>query len=411
MGAYQSRASTEKTTLTGASANGKYVWASSSMQGWRSTMEDSDIVVTDYLGDPDMCLFGVFDGHGGASVAACCQKYMASVLGSRPEFKSGDFPAALRAAFLHLDKQIRYPDGISTLEVLLRNAEESHEFTDMAPSQLPSAAADFSVSNVPLHELEKLPQMTSSAGSTAVVALVKDGMIICANAGDSRCVLSRKGVAFPLSDDHKPRNDLEYQRIIRAGGFVSVDNRVQGSLALSRALGDFDFKTHPSFPPEEQMVTALPDIQTEPISSETDEFLILACDGLFEVQSWQSLVTFVHDRLLRGMDIKQILEDALDASLGSIQGAQGSDNMTMQIILLPTAACKWLLTEGAINKEKERLRPPSVESPLDNHNLNHTSSIGSSSESEDTHATSDDSSSPSVTRSKRTLLEVSSSLE
>ena len=58
-----------------------------------------------------------------------------------------------------------------------------------------------------------------------------------ANAGDSRCVLCRAGKAIDLSLDHKPEDEPERQRIEKAGGFVTVDGRVNGNLNLSRALG------------------------------------------------------------------------------------------------------------------------------------------------------------------------------
>lgn len=74
------------------------------------------------------------------------------------------------------------------------------------------------------------------------------------NVGDSRAVASCSGVAEPLSFDHKPANEEEAKRIIAAGGWVEF-NRVNGNLALSRALGDFIFKRNDEKRPEEQIVT------------------------------------------------------------------------------------------------------------------------------------------------------------
>ena len=73
------------------------------------------------------------------------------------------------------------------------------------------------------------------------MVLITKTHIYCANAGDSRTVLARSSgpeMCFPLSEDHKPENSGERARIEAAGGFVA-DNRVNGNLALSRALGDF----------------------------------------------------------------------------------------------------------------------------------------------------------------------------
>ena len=120
-----------------------------------------------------------------------------------------------------------------------------------------------------------------------------------ANAGDSRSVLGVKGRAKPLSFDHKPQNEGkcifllqssletpklkqrsgEKARICAAGGFVDF-GRVNGNLALSRAIGDFEFKKSAELSPEQQIVTAFPDVVTHSISND-DEFLVIACDGMF----------------------------------------------------------------------------------------------------------------------------------
>ena len=54
--------------------------------------------------------------------------------------------------------------------------------------------------------------------------------------------------------DHLPTNPDEYLRIKRAGGFVNHD-RVNGSLAMSRAFGDFIFKQNEDLSPEDQAVS------------------------------------------------------------------------------------------------------------------------------------------------------------
>jgi serine/threonine protein phosphatase PrpC len=80
------------------------------------------------------------------------------------------------------------------------------------------------------------------AGCTAVLAVVTPFHVVCASVGDSRCVIGQdKGACISLSNDHKPINKAEQVRIERAGGFVR-ENRVNGELAMSRALGDFQYK-------------------------------------------------------------------------------------------------------------------------------------------------------------------------
>lgn len=69
----------------------------------------------------------------------------------------------------------------------------------------------------------------------------------------------------------------EKNRITAAGGFVDF-GRVNGNLALSRAIGDFEFKKSAELSPENQIVTAFPDVEQHDLTDE-DEFLVLACDG------------------------------------------------------------------------------------------------------------------------------------
>jgi protein phosphatase 1G len=80
------------------------------------------------------------------------------------------------------------------------------------------------------------------SGCTATVAIIGGGKIVCANAGDSRCLLSRRGTAVPLSFDHKPEDPIETARVKKAGGWVDAESgRVNDGLNLSRALGDHQY--------------------------------------------------------------------------------------------------------------------------------------------------------------------------
>ena len=53
--------------------------------------------------------------------------------------------------------------------------------------------------------------------------------------------MASRGAARDLSVDHKPTDPLELRRIERAGNVVA-EGRIEGRLALSRALGDFEYK-------------------------------------------------------------------------------------------------------------------------------------------------------------------------
>jgi len=121
-----------------------------------------------------------------------------------------------------------------------------------------------------------------SSGATAVCALITTKEIVVANVGDSRCVLSRSKKALDLSQDHKPELQSERTRIFAAGGTIE-HGRVGGDLNLCRAIGDLTFKQNHQIPPEEQMITADPELRYE-TRSPFDEFLILACDGVWDVK-------------------------------------------------------------------------------------------------------------------------------
>lgn len=101
-----------------------------------------------------------------------------------------------------------------------------------------------------------------------------------ANAGDSRSVLSRKGRAVALSKDHKPEDETEKVRIIKAGGTVDK-GRINSHLNLSRCLGDHHYKENKSLPAEKQVIIAKPDVMEMELGK-NDDFIILGCDGVWE---------------------------------------------------------------------------------------------------------------------------------
>jgi serine/threonine protein phosphatase PrpC len=158
------------------------------------------------------------------------------------------------------------------------------------------------------------------------------GTLYVANAGDSRCVLSRAGKAVELTSDHKPYNPGELARIVKAGGRVD-GGRVKGDLNLSRALGDLQYKQTTALPPEEQMITGDPDISVTELTSE-DEFLIIACDGIWDVKSCQQAVDFVGSSLKEGSSPSEVCEKLLNECLAPNSAGLGTDNMTAIVVML-----------------------------------------------------------------------------
>jgi serine/threonine protein phosphatase PrpC len=87
-------------------------------------------------------------------------------------------------------------------------------------------------------------KVADSVGCTANVCLLVGKTIYVANAGDSRAALSRKGEILELSEDHKPENPLELERIVSSGSKVE-GGRINNHLNLSRCLGDTYYKKNP----------------------------------------------------------------------------------------------------------------------------------------------------------------------
>lgn len=286
MGQTLSTPITEKHSEEG--SNDKYLYGLSCMQGWRVSMEDSHSAILDLEEGSAAAFFAVFDGHGGQAAAKYSGRNLAGRIKKESSYASKDFLKAVKSGFLGLD-----------------------------------------------YDLKTDPEFLEDAsGCTAVCTLVTDDKrIFCGNAGDSRAVLSIKGVVKELSFDHKPQNPDEYARIYKAGGFVEY-GRVNGNLALSRAFGDFEFKQNMLLSAEEQAVTALPDITEHSITND-DEFMVIACDGIWDCMTSQEVVTFVREHIALGDSLSVICEKMMDNCLApSSSNGLGCDNMTVLIVAL-----------------------------------------------------------------------------
>lgn len=136
--------------------------------------------------------------------------------------------------------------------------------------------------------------MQDESGCTCVSAVITPTHVICANVGDSRCLAGSVATASTtsLTEDHKPSNPEEKVRIEDAGGFVMGD-RVNGELAMSRALGDFRYKRNPDQKQHEFPVICIPDVATHKRSGKKDEILVLACDGVFDVMKNAEVIDYL----------------------------------------------------------------------------------------------------------------------
>ncbi len=159
------------------------------------------------------------------------------------------------------------------------------------------------------------------SGTTAICVLITERYTIFSNCGDSRGVLSSDGAKPVLVTlDHKPSNPPERERIQNAGGTVMIQ-RVNGSLAVSRALGDFEYKSVEGKGPTEQLVSPEPEFYMKRRENDKDEFLVLACDGVWDVMSNEDICSFVAARMRVTDNLEQIANEVIDTCLHKVSPA------------------------------------------------------------------------------------------
>lgn len=305
MGPYLSAPITTKESSEGAA--GRIRFGATHMQGWRNTMEDAHLMNQRVAGDAQV--FGVFDGHGGKEVAIYAERHFVSLLTQNQKYQEGNIDIALKETFLAVDTQLRTVEGAKEIFRIQRDLPDS-------------AAVDGNAAR----------DAVATAGCTAVVALIQRGTLYVANAGDSRAVLARGGKAIEMSMDHKPDLPEELARITTAGACV-IEGRVNGNINLSRSLGDLEYKGVSSLPPERQAVTAMPDVKSIVLTPE-DDFLVMCCDGIWDILSSQECVDFIYERL-RQKDLKTIAEEVCNRCLApstTEYEGRGCDNMTVVLV-------------------------------------------------------------------------------
>lgn len=144
-----------------------------------------------------------------------------------------------------------------------------------------------------LQQASGLPLWASGACMLAVA--VSSTLLVIANCGDCRCVLADQGTAQDLSNDHNVESALpeEIQRVLNCGGTITPDKRITvagapGRLATTRSLGDYWAK--PQGPQEGHIISGMPEIRTL-ARQPTQQYLIIASDGIFGFMSSQDVVT------------------------------------------------------------------------------------------------------------------------
>lgn len=276
MGSFLDKPKADKDLSSGEGCGLRYAVAA--MQGWRGNMEDAHSSVIGLPDLPDWSFFGVYDGHAGMQVSKhVSENLLTQILnteGLKDPSDSENVRKGIRQGFLDLDKAIAQFQGV------LEGKDHS--------------------------------------GTTVIVVIISPTHIYFANCGDSRALLCRGGSVEFATADHKPCNQEEKARIEKAGGNVLL-SRVNGSLAVSRALGDFAFKHLRELDQTEQMVSPEPDVTILERKPEEDEFILLACDGVWDVVTNENAIEYIRDRLKETADLTSVLGNLLDYCLFKVR--------------------------------------------------------------------------------------------
>eukprot|EP00591_Stephanopyxis_turris_P003660 CAMPEP_0195525170 /NCGR_PEP_ID=MMETSP0794_2-20130614/25459_1 /TAXON_ID=515487 /ORGANISM="Stephanopyxis turris, Strain CCMP 815" /LENGTH=648 /DNA_ID=CAMNT_0040655563 /DNA_START=720 /DNA_END=2666 /DNA_ORIENTATION=- len=326
---------------TGFSVN-RFDYGISEAIGARPTMEDRTVVLQsllynegkyngeakDDLTELAMTTFAaVFDGHGGGE----CSAFLVDTL-----------PRYIRNQ-MYADK-----DALKKAIENSRNIRGQSEQTEDPASELMRRIIKTAFLKTDKEFIT--PKAAPQSGSTAATVILFGRRLFAANVGDSRVVLCRGGgQCVELTSDHKPSRPDEAARVRAAGGFI-LHKRVMGELAITRAFGDKSFKMGIKAMLEEEaedqnradhdeiakdltapLVSAEPEIASM-ILSHSDEFLLLACDGLFDVFRSQDAIALCRQELIahRGepAEVARILSDQ------AIRVRRSRDNVSILIVVL-----------------------------------------------------------------------------
>jgi serine/threonine protein phosphatase PrpC len=208
-------------------------------------------------------------------------------------------------------------------------------FKDILKSEL-AQTNKFTIEKCMLNAFKRLQtvlpkNISTYAGTTALVILKSSDTLYIANVGDSRAILNFRDKVIPVTEDHKPNTKSEYERITDLGGAVVQDSygthRVNGSLALSRAIGDYYLSP---------FVSWVPDIYTVKLNQH-NSFVVAASDGLWDVFDNQEVVDFIYDKMngdgLRS-NPKRTLNTICTSLLQRARIKGSGDNITILLLVL-----------------------------------------------------------------------------
>lgn len=274
-------------------------------------MEDAHIITSL---DDDKAILGVYDGHQGCQVSTFCSMRIPSTVTSSTSYPSS-YEDALTDAYVTIDALMRTPEGSKMLAEICKTENYDNQII-----------------------VNGYCDITKDIGSTALTCIMDDNILTIANVGDSRAVLVRGDEIIQLTTDHKPNVKSEVERIQRCGGVIR-NNRVNGNLSLTRALGDSQFKKGNDV--EKYIISPVPEITNVDLDG-TEEIIVIGCDGIWDVMSNEEVIKEVKDGLENGTKLNVICEELLMKCLSDNPYEHpGSDNMTLIIAIIDKPEHKW----------------------------------------------------------------------
>ena len=279
-------------------------------QGPRSSMEDRHSVLPNFAGEVNglkdpLSFVGVYDGHGGVKAAEFCRDKLPEYVGRYIAAGKG-IEEALKLAFQMLDREF--------LNIARKGGLKS--------------------------------------GAVLTVCVFAGQRVVVASAGDCRAVLCRAGGAKVLTTDHTPQLLSEKLRIEEEGGTIEF-GYLNGALAVSRAVGDLD----PITQEKTKGLSATPDVSTH-VLSDQDDFLILACDGVWDVLQSHVAVSLARRSLAADHDVEKTSEMLVKQALR--RGSE--DNCTAVVVCLRSAK-----VQPAVNAAEPKLGEGEDVSPSHGH--------------------------------------------
>lgn len=366
MGGLLSQPVTHKQTKQGEGLGLRY--GLSSMQGWRPEMEDAhDVKIGLKYGLDDWSYFAVFDGHAGKCASAFASWNLLEYILRDREFDLVPQQPFMDWSKFEVSDEPAVDDGTTNVPKVSPEHPKTDSIKQLSEdekSELPETEQNQSkpkeqkqneeeeltpgkFNSLPLlKQLSMVENAIKSAffgiddqmrqdmprdmsGCTAVCTFISPTHLFIANCGDSRAVLYDGTSPRFATEDHKPINPKERQRIIDAGG--TATQRINGTLAVSRALGDFEFKKNWNRDRSQQLVSPEPEV-TVIERKPNDEFLILACDGIWDVIDNDDLCRYVRYELMIESDLEKVCSSVLDVCL-----CKGSrDNMSIILVVFET---------------------------------------------------------------------------